>query len=153
MCSSDLWTVTLFVGLMVLLPSQMSIVEDFSRRWTDVIWSASPRVRDDWKIDQVKYIYYSILGAYVLWTFVAAHLFSVYGTPKLMTLVIANLNNLAIGATALHLLHVNRTLLTPAVRPGRLCQAGLLCCGAFYLGMAALVFATKQWPMLRDMLR
>ena len=36
---------TLRSGLMVLLPSQMSIVDDFSRRWTDIIWSGSRRAR------------------------------------------------------------------------------------------------------------
>ena len=38
-----LWIVTVFVGLMVMLPSQMSIVDDFSRRWTDILWSGSRR--------------------------------------------------------------------------------------------------------------
>ena len=56
------WVVTLFVGMMVLLPSQMSIVEAFSRRWTDIIWSANRRVRSSMADDQVHYVYYSILG-------------------------------------------------------------------------------------------
>jgi hypothetical protein len=28
--------ITLVVGLLVMLPSQMSIIDDFSRRWTDI---------------------------------------------------------------------------------------------------------------------
>ncbi len=35
----------LFVGLMVFLPSQMSIVDDFARRWTDIIWTSSAEYR------------------------------------------------------------------------------------------------------------
>ena len=31
------WSLCLLVGLCVFLPSQMSIVENFSRRWTDII--------------------------------------------------------------------------------------------------------------------
>ncbi len=147
-----LWFATLFVGLMVLLPSQMSIVEDFSRRWTDIIWSAHPHVRGRFRPDQVRHIYYAILFGYVLWTFVAAYLFSRYGTPKLMTLIIANLNNLAIGVTAFQLLWVNRTLLPATLRPRWYHQFGLVACGVFYLGMALLVFATKQLPMLRELL-
>jgi hypothetical protein len=27
---------------------------------------------------------------------------------------------------------------------------GVVLCGVFYLGLAALVFVTKQWPGLRD---
>lgn len=143
---------TLIVGLIVLLPSQMSIVEDFSRRWTDIIWSASPHARENMRDDQVKYIYYALLSGYVLWTLVAQFLFSTYGTPKLMTLIIANLNNLAIGVTAFQLLWINVTLLPAELRPRWYHRTGMVCCGVFYLGMAGLVFVTRQWPILMELL-
>lgn len=144
-----LWIVAVIVGLMVMLPSQMSIVDDFSRRWTDILWSGSRRVRERMSGNQVRKIYYAILGSYVLWSAVCAYLFSRYGTPKLMTLVIANLNNLAIGATSFHLLWINRTLLPEPLRPRWYSQLGVAACGVFYLGLALLVFMTKQWPMIR----
>ena len=150
--ASVLWVVTLFVGMMVLLPSQMSIVDDFSRRWTDVLWSANQRIRHGMKSHQVKYIYYSILSGYVAWSFFCAWLFSTYGTPKLMTLIIANFNNLALGATAILLLWVNRTLLPKPLRPRWYSQLGLIACGIFYFGLAALVFIHKQLPMLRELM-
>ena len=65
-----------------------------------------------------------------------------------MTLVIANLNNLAIGATSFHLLWINCTLLPAEIRPRWYHRAGVIACGVFYLGMAGLVFMTKQWPVL-----
>lgn len=99
--------------------------------------------------NQVKRIIYTILGSYVMWSIVCAYLFSTYGTPKLMTIVIANLNNLAIGVTAFHLLWINRTLLPPELRPRWYSQVGVFACGVFYLGLAVLVFMTKQWPMIR----
>ncbi len=142
------WVAALVVGLLVLLPSQMSIVDDFSRRWTDILWSASPRIRARAREDQVKYLYYAILACYVTWTLLATWLFTRFGTPKLMTLVIANLNNLAIGLTSFHLLWINRRYLPPALRPRWYHQGGLAACGVFYLGLAALVFASKQWPAL-----
>lgn len=142
---------TLFVGLVVLLPSQMSIVEDFSRRWTDIIWTASPHARNKLQDDQVKYIYYILLSGYVIWTIVAQFLFSTFGTPKLMTLIIANLNNLAIGITSFQLLWVNVTLLPMELRPRWYHRTGMVCCGVFYLGMAGLVFVTKQWPILLEL--
>jgi hypothetical protein len=144
-----LWTITLVVGLLVLLPSQMSIVEDFSRRWTDIIWSGTRFARETLR-GRVSVIYYTILSAYVLWTFVCAWTFSKYGTPKLMVLVVANLNNLAIGVTAFALLRVNRRLLPDALRPKWYHQLGVALCGVFYLGLAFLVFLTKQWPVLRE---
>ena len=137
-----MWIIAVLVGMTVMLPSQMSIVDDFSRRWTDMVWSGSRRVRDSLRGHQVSRIYYTILTVYVLWTVVAAYLFSTYGTPKLMTLVIANLNNLAIGLTTFHLLYINVTLLPAQLRPRWYQRAGLVACGVFYLGLALLVFAT-----------
>src|SRR5690606_35355177 len=55
------WLVALLAGLAVMLPSQLSIVDDFSRRWTDAIWTSSQHVRKTFKPGQVSWIYYSIL--------------------------------------------------------------------------------------------
>ncbi|HEY4310334.1 MAG TPA: Nramp family divalent metal transporter [Pirellulales bacterium] len=143
-----LWIVTVLVGMLVMLPSQMSVVDDISRRWTDIFWSGSRRVRESMSGNQVRRIYYSILGLYVLWSLVCAYLFSTYGTPKLMTIVIANLNNLAIGVTALHLLWINTRLLPRELRPRWFQRLGVLACGVFYLGLALLVFVQKQLPEL-----
>lgn len=144
-----LWTAMLLVGLLVLLPSQMSIVDEVSRRWTDVIWSASGAVRRNMEHGQVKFIYYAILACYVLWCVASLYLFSTYGTPKLMTLVIPNIGNVSIGFTAFQILLVNRRLLPPPLRPRWYHQVGIAGCGVFYLGIAALVFVEKQWPVIR----
>jgi len=152
MLSQVMWIATLIVGLMVLLPSQMSIVEDVCRRWTDIIWSGSRRVRDRMKPDEVKKIYYTILGIYMTWTFVCATLFLFYSKPKVMILVIANLNNLALGTVALLLLRANVRLLPKPLRPGWFSRLGLLACSAFYLGLAGLVFYQKQLPLIYDIL-
>jgi len=147
-----LWVVTVMVGLLVMLPSQMSIVDDFSRRWTDILWSGSRRIRSGLGGHEVKKIYYTILGGYVGWSFVCAYLFNTYGTPKLMTVVIANLNNLAIGVTSVLLLWINCTRLPPALRPRWYHRTGLVLCGAFYIGLAALVFVAKLIPEVRALL-
>jgi len=143
-----LWLLALFTGIMVMLPSQLSIVDDFSRRWTDALWTGSRYVRDNFRPGQVKYIYYGILSFYVLWSVLCAFLFSIWGTPKLMTIVIANLNNVAIGATSLQLLWINHTLLPVELRPRWYQSLGVLGCSLFYLGLSALVFWETQWPEL-----
>lgn len=142
-----LWIAALLTGLMVMLPSQMSIVDDFSRRWTDAIWSASRRVRDAMRPHQVKYIYYAILTFYVFWSFVCAYFFS--NAPRLMTDFIANFNNLAIGVTSFQILWINHRLIPRELRPRWYHSAGLAGCGAFYLGLAALVFTYKVLPYLQ----
>ena len=146
------WLGTLFVGLMVFLPSQMAIVDDFSRRWTDILWTGSRRVRDTMHPESVKRVYYTILAGYTAWSFFCAWLFTRYSSPQLMTDIIANINNVAIGATALQLLWVNRNLLPPPLRPRWFSQAGLLFCGLFYLGLSGLVFALKIWPEIKQKL-
>jgi hypothetical protein len=143
-----LWIAALFTGLMVMLPSQMSIVDDFSRRWTDAIWTGNRRVRETMQPHQAKYIYYSILGGYVLWSFFCAFMFS--NAPKLMTDFIANFNNLALGLTSFQLLWINNRLLPQAVRPSWYHSFGVAGCGVFYLGLTALVFRFKIWPMLME---
>jgi hypothetical protein len=141
-----LWIAAVITGLMVMLPSQMSIVDDFSRRWTDAIWSSSRRVRETMQPHQVGRIYYSILGGYVLWSLVCAWLFS--SIPRLMTDFIANFNNLAIGVTSFQLLWLNHQRLPKPLKPRWYNTVGVACCGVFYLGLATLVFVYKIWPMM-----
>jgi hypothetical protein len=140
-----LWTAALLTGLMVMLPSQMSVLDDFSRRWTDAIWSSSRRVRSGWQANQVRWIYYGILASYVLWSFLCAFLFS--KQPKLMTEFIANFNNLAIGVTSFQILWINHRLLPVPLRPRWYQSVGLFGCGVFYLGLAMLVVRYKILPL------
>jgi hypothetical protein len=131
----------------------MSIVDTFTRMWTDVCWSVNRRAREQLAADKVKYVYYSILTLYVGWSFLGAWIFSRYGTPKLMVLVVANLNNVALGVTALQLLWVNRTSCAQPVRPRWYSAAGPPPVRLFLLGLSVLVFISTQLPMLREMLR
>ena len=68
--------------------------------------------------------------------------------PTLMVLVIANLNNVALGLTSFHVLWLNRNLLPQPLRPKWYNQLGIVCCGVFYCGMAILVFYVKILPLL-----
>ena len=146
-----MWIAMLIMGLMVFLPSQMSVVDDVSRRWTDVIWSANSKVRATWKEDQVKYIYYTILFSYLAWCMVSHYLFvGEYFSPWMMTLVIANLGNVALGVTAFHILWINSRWLPREIRPRWYQRLGLIACGSFYLGLAGLVFVEKQLPIIRE---
>ena len=150
--SEALWTTTLIVGLLVLLPSQMSIIEDVCRRWTDLIWSGSRRVRDKMQPHQISRIYYTILAIYVVWTFLCAWYFTKYENPKVMVLLIANLNNIGLGLTAFFVLRNNLVYLPKPLRPRLIHCIGVIACGIFYLGLAVLVFGHKQLPILQEFL-
>lgn len=144
-----LWIASLLVGLMVFLPSQMSIVDDFARRWTDILWSGSHLVRRRLKDNQVHYLYYSILTLYVVWSFIIVTIFLLVGdAPKLMVTVIANLNNVALGLTAFHILWLNCRLLPEPLRPRWYQRVGIACCGVFYMSLALLVFWAKIVPLV-----
>ena len=137
------WTLTVLVGLIVLLPSQMSIIDDVCRRWTDIIWSGVGGVRDKMKSDQVGKIYYRIMIVYIIWSLVMQTVFLRYSDAKTMVLTVANTNNLAIGLTAILVLINNRRFLPPELRPRWYNTAGMIFCAVFYLGMTVLVFAQK----------
>lgn len=144
-----LWVASLLVGLMVFLPSQMSIVDDFARRWTDILWSGSGWARRRLKDNQVHYLYYSILTIYVVWSFIMVTVFLLVGdAPKLMVTVIANLNNVALAFTAFHILWINCRLLPEPLRPRWYQRFGMICCGVFYSSLALLVFWTKVLPLM-----
>jgi hypothetical protein len=146
--ASGLWYLMLLVGLTILLPSQMATVDEVCRRWTDTIWSANPGVRNRMQPSQVKFVYYSLLFGYIAWSSCSLYLFGLYGTPKLMFLVVANVGNIALGLTSFLILWVNTRFLPPALRPRWYHRLGLVACGCFYLGLAAMVWQVKQWPII-----
>lgn len=150
--SHVLWLVGLLAGLLVLLPSQMSVVDEVSRRWTDVIWSASRYVRETFDEHQVRYVYYSLAAAYFIWCISTLYVFGSYGTPRLMTLVIANLGNLALEITSFHILWINCRWLPSEIRPAWYQRLGLASCGVLYLTLTAFVFMEKQWPIIQNLL-
>ncbi len=144
-----LWTLSLLVGLIVFLPSQMSIVDDFARRWTDILWSGSPRVRSRLRNNQVHYLYYLLLSAYVAMSFIVQTVFLMIGNaPQVMVTVISNLGNVALGVTSFHILWINCRLLPEPLRPRWFQRIGIASCGVFYLGLALLVFWAKIVPMV-----
>jgi hypothetical protein len=137
------WFLTLLCGFLIMAPTQVSQLDNICRRWTDVLWTGSARLR---RLEghKVKYVYYAILALYCLWGLVALRL-----TPNPLVLAVASgvMMNFALGFSALHTLYVNLHLLPPPLRPGPLLRAGLLACSAFYLTISAIAFR-QQWPKL-----
>ena len=96
----------------------------------------------------VNRLYYGIVFSYVAWSYLCAWYFTTHGSPKLMVILIANLNNVALAVTAFALLRVNTRFLPPGLRPRLHHRLGLFACGVFYMGMSILVFMQKQWPAI-----
>ena len=129
-----LWPLTLLISFLVLAPNQIHSGDNIARRWTDIIWTVSRRARTLGG-NQVKYIYYGILLAYGIWGLFALSLFNPLQIAKVGTVLM----NVALGASSLHVLYINHSLLPPELRPGWISRIGLVCCGLFFLGMTVIV--------------
>jgi hypothetical protein len=131
------WSVTLGIGFLILFPGQILTGDQIARRWTDIIWTASPwakRIRED----HVGYLYYGILATYCVWGLVALWL-----CDPLQILKIAGvLMNVALGFASWHTLYVNRSLMPRMLRPNRFMQAGTFVCGAFFLAVSVIGLAS-----------
>ena len=56
------WYMTLFCGFLVLAPSMASTIDGIVRRWVDVFWTSSPRLRQ-WDTRRIRNLYFYVLGA------------------------------------------------------------------------------------------
>ena len=138
------WLLTLLCGFIVLAPGQISDIDGIIRRWTDVIWTGYKGVRH-LEGGQVRYVYYGIMALYALWGLLALRL-----TPDPLVLATATgvLRNVGLGATSLHALYINRTLLPPELRPPLFMQAGLVGSFLFFLGISVVVLRQQLERLL-----
>lgn len=142
------WYLTLLCGFLVMAPTQVTQLDSMARRWTDILWIGSGRLKG-WEGHRVKYVYYSILALYAVWGLIALRV-----TPNPLVLAVATgvMWNFALGFTSLHTLAVMRKVLPPEVRPGLLQQAGLVACSVFYIGISGIAL-NQQWPRLMSWMR
>jgi hypothetical protein len=126
-----------------MAPTQVSQLDAMSRRWTDVIWTGS-RWMHRFEGNQVKFVYYAILGLNLAWGMIALTF-----TPNPLVLAIASgvMMNFALGFSALHTLYVLMRLLPEPLRPGWLLRLGLVACAVFYVGISVIAFR-QQWPRI-----
>jgi hypothetical protein len=132
-----LWPLTLSVGFLILAPGQIVSGDQLARRWTDIIWTSSAwarRIRED----RVKYVYYGILTGYGIWGLAAMTMFD----PLQILKIAGVLMNVSLGIASWHTLYANLTLLPRELRPNWLMRLGNFACGAFFMGVSAIVVAS-----------
>jgi hypothetical protein len=130
------WTLTLFCGFIILAPGQVSVNDQIARRWTDILWTTTKWARR-FAGPKVKFLYYGILSIFCLWGLVVLALFDSFQILKISTV----LQNVALGFSSLHALYITRTLMPRELRPSLFMQLGVIACGAFFLGISAIVVA------------
>ena len=116
-----------FMGAWLLFKAQLDILEGTVRAVTDILWSGSRRVRGFVGGD-VRYVYYSVLGIFVVWGLIAMG----FAQPVFLLQISANVAGLAMVVSSLHILYVNMTLLPLELRPPVWRRVALVAMALFY---------------------
>lgn len=127
------WYMTLICGFLVLGTSMVSTVDGVLRRWVDVFWTASSRLRE---LDprSIGKVYFRVLCVYGTFGLVLLML----TTPVMLLKISTNIYNYALGFSCLHVIAVNTVLLPPELRPSVLRRCILGLGGVFFLVIAGL---------------
>ena len=115
------------MGVWILLKTQIDLMEGMSRGLTDILWTGSKRLRG-WRGGDVRFVYYSVLAAVVVWGLIALRLTQ----PIVLLQISANMAGLVFVISALHLLYVNNVLLPKELRPSVWRNAALVAMAVFY---------------------
>jgi hypothetical protein len=115
------------MGAWVLFKTQLDILDGTVRALTDIIWSSSRRARE-WRDGDVRYVYYALLAALVVWGVIALRLTQ----PIVLLQLGANMAGIVFVVSALHLLYVNSTLLPKAIQPPLWRRVALVAMAVFY---------------------
>lgn len=99
------WFMALLTGFWVFFGSQLSITEGFVRLSTDILWTASPRVREFAKGD-IRRIYYTLIAVIAVWGCIAMTL----GRADQLLTVAANVSGFILVVAGLHILVVRMKL-------------------------------------------
>jgi hypothetical protein len=118
---------TAFLGAWLLFKTQLDNLEGMVRALTDILWTGSRRVRS-WRDGDVRAVYYTVLGAVVLWGIIAMRL----AQPIVLLQLGANVAGIVFVFSSLHLLYVNTRLLPPHVRPPMWRRLALVGMAVFY---------------------
>jgi Mn2+/Fe2+ NRAMP family transporter len=128
------WYMTIFCGFLVLAPSAATTADGVLRRWVDVFWTGSTRLR---KLDpaKIRHVYFTVLCAYAVFGLIALSV----GRPGKLLLWATTIYNFALGFSCWHVLAVNTILLPREIRPGWGIRVALVLAGAFFFGLGVLV--------------
>jgi len=132
------WFLTIFCGFLVLAPSMSTSADGIIRRWVDVFWTTSDRLRS-MPPESIRMVYFGVLACYASFGFVMLGFFK----PDTLLKIATTIYNYALGISCLHTVYVNRSLLPAKLQPRRSVWLALVLFGIFFL-FIALVSTLKQ---------
>ena len=132
------WYLTLFCGFLVLSTSMASTADGVLRRWVDVFWTASPRLRK-WDVKDIGKLYLGVMAVYM----VLGSVMLLFLDGAALLVFSTMMYNYALGFSCLHALVVNVTLLPKPLRPSWGPRLGLIF-GSFFFITLAVVTMWKE---------
>jgi hypothetical protein len=131
------WFMTIFCGFLVLTPTLSTTVDGIIRRWVDLFWTASSRMRG-METEAIQAVYFKVLLAYAAFGVIMLSL-----NPGALITYATMFYNIALGVSCWHTLAVNLTLLPPALRPGWFVRTGLILSGFFFFTLGVIVVTDR----------
>ena len=128
------WYLTLLCGFLVLAPTMASTIDGIVRRWVNVFWTSSARLRE-WETKKIRNLYFYVLSGYSLFGMVMLYL----GKPLTLLTIGTNIMNFALGFSCWHVLVLNLTLLPRELRPNWFVRIALFFAGLFFIVLSIIV--------------
>jgi hypothetical protein len=119
------WYLTIICGFWILFSTQLGIVDGLPRGTTDMLWTASPRLRT---VGDVRRVYYGVLLVFAVWGCIGLNL----ARPLTLIIIGANAAAFIFVIESVHTLIVNRRFLPRELRPPVWREATLVLCALFY---------------------
>jgi hypothetical protein len=128
------WYLTLLCGFLVLAPTMASTIDGFVRRWVDVFWTSSARLRE-WETKRIRNLYFYVLSGYSVFGLTMLYL----GKPLMLLTIGTNIMNFALGFSCWHVLALNLILLPRELRPNWFMRTALFFAGLFFIVLSIIV--------------
>ena len=132
------WFMTLFCGFLVLSTGIVTTVEGVVRRWVEVIWTSSARLRDV-NPSRIKNLFYRVLLYYVLFVLFMLSI----NKPDELLIYATLFYNFALGVSCWHTLGVNLTLLPPQLRPNWFVRISMTAIGCYFFLLGSVATLDK----------
>jgi hypothetical protein len=126
------WYGVMLCGFLVLSTTMASTADGILRRWVDVFWTGSPRLRK-WDAKGIRKLYFIVLCGYAAFGVTSL---SLMPEPGMLLKWATNIYNYALGFSCWHALYVNTSLLPKELRPGWFNRICLVLAGIYFSSLA-----------------
>jgi hypothetical protein len=122
------WYCTILCGFVILSSTVVTTADGVLRRWVDVFWTGSPRLKN-WDAKGIRALYFIVLCGYAIFGVTSMTLMK---KPEVLVNWATNIYNSALGFSCWHALYVNTSLMPRELRPGRFNRTALFLSGLFF---------------------